>query len=94
MIWSRIDQKSCFKSILTAGLEPVVLELVRVGDELQTDVAGLRTKLQQLEEESVLCVFSTTSCFAPRAHDSLPDIAQICQEANIPHLGRTIPLFL
>ena len=90
MIWSRIDQKSCFKSILTAGLEPVVLELVRVGDELQTDLAGLRAKLAQLEAESVLCVFSTTSCFAPRAHDSLPEIAQICQDTNIPHIGRQV----
>jgi hypothetical protein len=61
---------------------------VRVGEELTTDLAGLRSRLAELEPESVLCVFSTTSCFAPRAHDSLPEIAQICQEANIPHLGR------
>ena len=28
VVWSRIDQKSCFKSILTAGLEPAIIELV------------------------------------------------------------------
>ena len=33
VVWSRIDQKSCFKSILTARLE-----LVKVGDELRTNV--------------------------------------------------------
>jgi O-phospho-L-seryl-tRNASec:L-selenocysteinyl-tRNA synthase len=58
-----------------------------VGDELQTDLEGLRERLTELEPESVLCVLATTSCFAPRAHDSLPEIARICQEANIPHLG-------
>lgn len=39
VIWPRIDQQSCFKSILTAGLTPVVVEEVLVGDELMTDVA-------------------------------------------------------
>ena len=33
VVWSRIDQKSCFKSILTAGLEPAIIELIKVGDE-------------------------------------------------------------
>jgi O-phospho-L-seryl-tRNASec:L-selenocysteinyl-tRNA synthase len=37
VIWSRIDQKSCFKAIITAGYVPIVLELVRFGDELRTD---------------------------------------------------------
>ena len=27
VIWSRVDQKSCFKAILTAGLEPVIMSL-------------------------------------------------------------------
>ncbi|KAL3216247.1 hypothetical protein MRX96_006436 [Rhipicephalus microplus] len=31
VVWSRIDQKSCFKSILTAGFEPIVVELLQVG---------------------------------------------------------------
>ena len=37
VIWSRVDQKSCFKAILTAGLEPVIMSLVKAGDELRTD---------------------------------------------------------
>ena len=36
VIWSRVDQKSCFKAILTAGLEPVIMSLVKAGDELRT----------------------------------------------------------
>jgi len=86
VIWSRIDQKSCFKSILTAGLEPVVIELVRVGDELQTDVDGIRAAINRLGASAVACVFTTTSCFAPRAPDSLPEVAKICAEFSIPHI--------
>lgn len=38
VIWLRIDQKSCLKAVLTAGLTPVVVPLRAVGDELVTDV--------------------------------------------------------
>ena len=41
VLWSRIDQKSCFKSILTAGLEPVVVELLQRGEELGTDLEAI-----------------------------------------------------
>uniref|UniRef100_A0A1E1X6Z7 O-phosphoseryl-tRNA(Sec) selenium transferase n=1 Tax=Amblyomma aureolatum TaxID=187763 RepID=A0A1E1X6Z7_9ACAR len=86
VVWSRIDQKSCFKSILTAGFKPVVVELLHVGDELQTDVAAIRAKIDELGPETVACVLTTTSCFAPRAPDSLEEVAQVCQEFDVPHL--------
>lgn len=86
VVWSRIDQKSCFKSIVTAGFEPVVVELVRVGDELQTDVAAMRAKILELGPESVACVLTTTSCFAPRAPDNLEQVAELCAEFEVPHL--------
>ena len=35
---SRIDQKTCLKAITAAGLDPEVVELVKKGDELVTDV--------------------------------------------------------
>lgn len=38
VIWPRIDQKSCLKAVLTAGLTPVVVPMRRAGDELVTDV--------------------------------------------------------
>ena len=38
VIWPRIDQKSCLKAVLTAGLEPVVVPLRLEGDELRTDM--------------------------------------------------------
>lgn len=86
VLWSRIDQKSCFKSILTAGLEPVVVELLQRGEELGTDLEAIAREIERLGSEAVLCVMTTTSCFAPRAPDDLPGVAQLCQEQDIPHV--------
>ena len=83
VIWSRIDQKSCFKSILTAGLEPAIIELVRAGDELQTDLTAMRDAVTTLAPENVLAILSTTSCFAPRAPDDLVSVGQMCRQFDI-----------
>lgn len=34
----------------------------------------------------ILCVLSITSCFAPRAYDSVKDIAVLCQKSDIAHV--------
>jgi O-phospho-L-seryl-tRNASec:L-selenocysteinyl-tRNA synthase len=68
VLWPRIDQKSCLKAILAAGLEPVVLENVQEGDEVRTDLAALQVALAAAPA-TFLAVVSTTSCFAPRAAD-------------------------
>lgn len=86
IIWPRIDQKSCFKSMITAGFEPVVIENLLEGDELRTDLQSVESKIQQLGAENVLCVHSTTSCFAPRAPDRLEELAQICAKYDVPHI--------
>ncbi|XP_044152467.1 O-phosphoseryl-tRNA(Sec) selenium transferase [Bufo gargarizans] len=86
IIWPRIDQKSCFKSMITAGFEPVVIENVLEGDELRTDLNAVESKIRELGAETVLCVHSTTSCFAPRVPDRLEELAKICAEYDIPHI--------
>ncbi|BES90072.1 Soluble liver antigen/liver pancreas antigen (SHypothetical protein/LP autoantigen) [Nesidiocoris tenuis] len=86
VLWSRIDQKSCFKCILTAGLQPIIIEPVMSGDELRTDVNAFETQMSTLGSNNIVCVLSTTSCFAPRASDSLEQIAALCSRYNIPHL--------
>jgi len=86
VIWSRIDQKSCFKSILTAGFEPAIIELIKKGDELTTDLTAMRDAVTTLGSENILCIFSTTSCFAPRGPDDLPNIAKLCAQFEIPHI--------
>ena len=62
MIWSRIDQKSCFKSILTAGLEPVVVELTKRGEELVTDLEAIRKEVARLGPDNVLAIMTCTRC--------------------------------
>ncbi|KAB0801636.1 hypothetical protein PPYR_03822 [Photinus pyralis] len=86
VIWSRIDQKSCFKSILSAGFIPIVIDTIKVGDQLQTNLNLLEEKIKELPRDSVLCVMSTTACFAPRACDDIEGIALLCNKYDIPHL--------
>jgi len=88
VVWSRIDQKSCFKAIGAAGLSQVVIELKRIEgtDALGTDVPAIRAAIERLGAENVLCVCSTTSTFAPRVPDSIDEIAVLCNEAGVPHV--------
>ncbi|NP_001004947.2 O-phosphoseryl-tRNA(Sec) selenium transferase [Xenopus tropicalis] len=86
IIWPRIDQKSCFKSMITAGFEPVVIENVLEGDELRTDLDAVEAKITELGAENILCVHSTTSCFAPRVPDRVEELAVICKKYEIPHV--------
>jgi len=86
VIWPRIDQKSCFKSILTAGLEPVIIENVLCNDHLETDILKIKSAITNLGSENILCVLTTTSCFAPRLPDKLEDVAVLCKEHDIPHV--------
>ena len=48
VVWPRIDQKSCFKSILAAGFEPLVVEPLVVGDELRTDLEAVEAKIEEV----------------------------------------------
>jgi len=90
VVWSRIDQKSCFKAISAAGLTPVVVELKAVengsSDALGTDVEGIRRAIDSVGAENVLCVATTTSTFAPRVPDSIDEVAVICAELSVPHV--------
>ncbi|XP_071982092.1 O-phosphoseryl-tRNA(Sec) selenium transferase isoform X1 [Engystomops pustulosus] len=86
ILWPRIDQKSCFKSMITAGFEPVVIENVLEGDELRTDLNAVKSRILELGAENILCVHSTTSCFAPRVPDRLEELAEICAKYDIPHI--------
>jgi hypothetical protein len=47
VLWSRIDQKSCLKAIVTAGFDLVVVPLRASGDELSTDSTALEALLDQ-----------------------------------------------
>ena len=51
------------------GYEPLIIENVLEGDELRTDVDEVLRKIVEVGAENILCVMSTTSCFAPRVPD-------------------------
>jgi O-phospho-L-seryl-tRNASec:L-selenocysteinyl-tRNA synthase len=87
VIWPRIDQKSCLKAVSAAGCTPVVVENLIEGDELRTDVAAIRGAIAEVGAARVLCVLTTTSCFAPRAVDKLLEIGRMCHELDVPHIA-------
>jgi len=86
VLWPRIDQKTCIKCVVGLGLELVVIENRLEGDELRTDMDALRAALEEHGAESVLCVLTTTSCFAPRGHDAVVEVAKMCEHAEVPHV--------
>ena len=59
-VWFRIDQKSCLKSLASAGLTPVVIEGRLVGDEIQTNMETLAVEVERLGADNIACVVSTT----------------------------------
>lgn len=85
VIWLRIDQKSCFKGILTAGCTPLVVEPLQVDDELRTNTEEIEILIQRHRAE-ILCVLSTTSCFAPRTPDTVDVIAKLCRQYDTAHV--------
>ena len=86
VIISRIDQKTCLKSIISANLTPIVIELVENGDALETDLDSIWFKIEEIKAENIVCLYSTTSCFAPWNPDKIVEIAKLAKEFEIPHL--------
>lgn len=96
VLWSRIDQKSAFKCILLANLIPVIIEPIKCewkDSELQpqkcflkTNITEFQRKINELGSENIVCILSTTSCFAPRQPDDIISLSKLAQTENIPHL--------
>ncbi|XP_069712326.1 O-phosphoseryl-tRNA(Sec) selenium transferase isoform X2 [Phaenicophaeus curvirostris] len=85
-ILNKLTNSIVLDIIKMAGFEPVVIENVLEGDELRTDVEAVEAKIKALGAENILCVHSTTSCFAPRVPDRLEELAVICANYDIPHI--------
>lgn len=56
------------------------------GDQLRTNIPLIQQTIQEKLPENILCVFSTTSCFAPRAYDKIEEIAAICKNFDVAHV--------
>jgi len=85
VLWSRIDQKSCFKAITSAGLSCIVVPTKLDGDAVVTDVAAMETAMKE-HQGKVLAVITTTSCFAPRVPDQVDKVAKLCADSGIHHV--------
>jgi O-phosphoseryl-tRNA(Sec) selenium transferase len=86
VLWSRIDQKTCYKAVLSAGFECVVVPTRVDGDMVVTDMEAMRHNLEKKYKDRVLAVISTTSCFAPRVPDDIDEIGKLCQMENVAHV--------
>jgi len=89
VIWPRIDQKTCLKAQITLGLETIIIENILDGDECRTDLNAIQEAIETHggdNGEEILCILTTSSCFAPRAPDRLAEVARICKIVGIPHL--------
>lgn len=55
-------------------------------DLLSTDLNGFKDRIEDLGAENIVCIFSTTSCFAPRGYDDVINLAKLAREYDIPHV--------
>lgn len=51
-----------------------------------TDLGELGRTIERVTPAKVLCVFATTSCFAPRTPDKVVEIAKLCKQHDIFHV--------
>lgn len=54
--------------------------------QLVTNVQEFRSKIQVIGAEQIVCLFATTSCFAPRASDNIVELAKLCAASDVPLL--------
>lgn len=85
VLWSRIDQKSCFKAVHSAGLTCVVVPTRVDGDEVVTDMDAMEAAFANYGDR-VLAVITTTSCFAPRVPDAVDRVAKLCEARDVYHI--------
>lgn len=88
VVWTRIDQKTCLKAIVTAGFIPIIVDNVidETSDAIKCDVEKVEEVFRKLPVEEILCVISVTSCFAPRVPDDIYGIAKLCKKHNVFHV--------
>eukprot|EP00033_Pygsuia_biforma_P002973 GCRY01003274.1.p1 GENE.GCRY01003274.1~~GCRY01003274.1.p1 ORF type:complete len:655 (-),score=182.86 GCRY01003274.1:388-2352(-) len=57
-----------------------------VREDVVTDVQTFELLLRHIHPDDVLCVQSTSSCFAPRAIDNVVALAALCRTHGVPHV--------
>ncbi len=65
----QFERQILFLILYFSGFIPVIIENVLEGDELRTDISEIEKRIKELGEENIVCIMTTTSCFAPRVPD-------------------------
>eukprot|EP00960_Hanusia_phi_P064476 765802-Hanusia_phi.AAC.9 len=86
VIWPRVDQKTCLKSLLAMGLTPIIIDNKLEGDEVVADMDAIEQAILEHGSDNILTVIATTSCFAPRRPEKIVAIAELCKKHNVPLL--------
>lgn len=93
VVWPRMDQRTSLKCIEVAGFKPHVVPLrraeeVREGPSVffRVDARDVESAIDSLGIDNVVCVLSTTSCFAPRLPDDTLAIARVCKKLDVPYV--------
>jgi O-phospho-L-seryl-tRNASec:L-selenocysteinyl-tRNA synthase len=87
VIWSRIDQKSCFKAIIFAGFIPIVIDcILQRNGELTTNLSGIIEAISKYDPHNILAIITTTSCFAPRQPDRVDEVSRVCAQRGVAHV--------
>jgi len=87
VVFSRIDQKTSLKSIITANLKPIIIDLKEDSKGgLVTDIEQIEKAIDKYGSDNILTVFSVLSSFAPRNYDNITEIAKICKAKNVYHI--------
>ena len=86
VIWLRIDQKSCLKSIVAANFDLIIVEgKINELDEVVTDLDAIDRAISD-EKGEIHAIVSCVSCFAPRAPDSIVQVSQLASKYSIAHI--------
>eukprot|EP01084_Bolivina_argentea_P038724 71614_1 len=88
ILWPRIDQKTCLKAMITAGFQVIIIDNImhENGHELNTNLKMIETQINKIGKHNILCILSTSSCFAPRSPDNIIEIGKICKKYDIYHV--------
>ena len=97
ILWFRIDQGSCLKSMLLGDFELKIIQLSTdhkshnkgspqkyTNFTLESQISDLEKEISSYSPDKILAIHATSSCFAPREPDNIVKIAETCRKYEIP----------
>eukprot|EP00850_Spirogloea_muscicola_P006781 SM000032S12165 [mRNA] locus=s32:940315:946351:- [translate_table: standard] len=63
-----------------------VISSILEGDQVCTNVTQIEQEICTRGADNIVCVLTTTSCFAPRAADRVEEVAKLCHRYGVGHI--------